>query len=138
MIHPGVSAGAAVAIVIEQQYNGVLFAVGQAHSTFMARSEFRVRMEGPVSIVEVRGLLDEAAAENLLEFASAAATACPAVQIDLDNLDSMTPEAAGLLLFGRAPRQALPEKITLRAIGQPGRQAVLRSYAQRRARSQTA
>jgi hypothetical protein len=38
----------------------------------MAKSEFRVRMEGPVSIVEVRGDLDAAAAENLLEFTAAA------------------------------------------------------------------
>ncbi len=104
----------------------------------MARSEFRVRMEGPVSIVEVRGQLDEAAAENLLEFAAAAASACLAVQIDLDKIDSMTPEAAALLLFREAPWHAFPERISLRANGKPGRQAVLRAYARRRARSQTA
>jgi hypothetical protein len=42
----------------------------------MGKSEFRVRMDGPVSIVEVCGALDEAAAASLLEFAAAAATAC--------------------------------------------------------------
>jgi hypothetical protein len=94
-------------------------------------------MDGPVSIVVVRGLLDEAAANDLLEFASAAAGACPAVQIELGQIDSMTPEAASLLLFQRAPWHAYPERITLRADGQPGRQAVLRAYARRRARSQT-
>ncbi|MCA1844883.1 MAG: hypothetical protein LC792_17160 [Actinobacteria bacterium] len=104
----------------------------------MARSEFRVRMDGPVSIVDVRGPLDEATAEHLLEFAAAAASACRAVQIDLGNIESMTPEAAALLLFRRAPWRVLPEKITLRANGKPGRQAVLRAYARRRARSQTA
>ena len=104
----------------------------------MARSEFRVRMEGPVSIVEVRGELDAAAAQNLLEFTAAAASACRAVQIDLDKIDSMTPEAAALLLFRQAPWHAFPERISLRANGQPGRQAVLRAYARRRARSQTA
>jgi len=91
-----------------------------------------------VSIVEVRGALDEEAAEHLLEFATAAASACRAVQIDLDNVESMSPEAAARLLFRRAPWKALPEKITLRANGQPGRHAVLRAYARRRARSQTA
>ena len=95
-------------------------------------------MDGLVSVVEVRGLLDEAAAENLLEFAAAAASACQAVQIDLDEIDSITPEAAALLLFRGAPWHAFPEKISLRANGKPGRQAVLRAYARRRARSQTA
>ena len=104
----------------------------------MAKSEFRVRMDGPVSVVEVRGELDEAAAETLLEFAAAAAGACRAVQIDLDNIESMTPEAAALLLFRGAPWHAFPERISLRANGKPGRQAVLRAYARRRARSQTA
>jgi hypothetical protein len=98
--------------------------------------EFRVYMDGPVSIVEVRGVLDEAVATDLLEFASAAAGACQAVQIELGQIDSMTPEAASLLLFRRAPWHAYPERITLRADGQPGRQAVLRAYARRRARSQ--
>lgn len=104
----------------------------------MDKSEFRVRMSGRVSIVEVRGPLDEAAAAHLLELAAAAATACPAVQIDLDGVDSMTQEAAALLLFRDAPWRALSERITLRASGRPGRQAVLRAYARRRARSQTA
>jgi ABC-type transporter Mla MlaB component len=104
----------------------------------MDKSEFRVRMNGRVSIVEVLGPLDEAAAAHLLEFAAAAATACPAVQIDLDGVDSITQEAAALLLFRDAPWRTLSERITLRASGRPGRQAVLRAYARRRARSQTA
>jgi hypothetical protein len=95
-------------------------------------------MQGAVSIVEVHGPLDEEAATNLLEFAAAAATACPAVQIDLDAVESMTQEAAALLLFRGAPWRALSERITLRASGRPGRQAVLRAYARRRARTQTA
>jgi hypothetical protein len=104
----------------------------------MGKSQFRVRMEGPISVVEVWGPLDEAAAANLLEFAAAAASACHAVQIDLDEVESMTPEAAALLLFRDAPWRAFPERITLRANGRPGRQAVLRAYARRRARSETA
>ena len=104
----------------------------------MSKSEFRVRMNGPVSILEVHGPIDEEAARNLLEFAAAAATACSAVQIDLDGVESMTQEAAALLLFRDAPWRALSERITLRASGRPGRQAVIRAYARRRARSQTA
>ena len=103
----------------------------------MSSHEFRVRMEdGVVSIVEVRGVLDEEAAADLLEFAAVAASACRAVQIELGRVDSMTPEAAALLLFRRAPWHDFPDKITLRADGRPGRQAVLRAYARRRARSQ--
>jgi len=102
------------------------------------RGRFRVRMEGPVSIVEVWGALDEAAAASLLEFAAAAASASQAVQIELGDVESMSPEAAAMLLFRGAPWHAFPEKITLRANGNPGRQAVLRAYARRRARSQTA
>jgi hypothetical protein len=104
----------------------------------MSKSEFRVRMLGPVSIVEVHGPLDEETAASLLEFAAAAAAACPAVQIDLDAVDSMTPEAAALLLFRDAPWRAISDKISLKATGRPGRQAVLRAYARRRARSETA
>lgn len=104
----------------------------------MGKSEFRVRMSGPVSIIEVRGPLDEAAAADLAEFAAAAATTCPAVQIDLDGVESMTQGAAALLLFPDAPRRVLSERISLRASGGPGRQAVLRAYARRRARSKTA
>jgi hypothetical protein len=98
--------------------------------------EFRVRMDGPVSIVDVRGVLDERAAADLLEFAAAAAGACRQVEIQLGHVDSMTPEAASLLLFREAPWNAFPERITLRTDGKPGRQAVLRAYARRRARSQ--
>ena len=98
----------------------------------MPKSEFRVRMEGSVSVVEVWGPLDHAAAVNLLEFAAAAATACHAVQIDLDAVESMTPEAAALLLFRGAPWGGVAEKITLRSNGGASRQAVLQAYARGR------
>lgn len=102
------------------------------------KSEFRVRMSGPVSIIEVHGALDEEAAEHLLEFAAAAATASRAVQIDVDAVDSMTPEAAALLLFRDAPWRETSVMISLRANGRPGRQAVLRAYARRRADCESA
>jgi ABC-type transporter Mla MlaB component len=95
--------------------------------------QFRVRMEGCVSIVEVLGPLDEAAALNLLSFTTAAANDGQAVRIDLDAVESMTPEAAALLLFRRSRFRALTDRVTLRANGRPGRQAVLRAYAGRRA-----
>ena len=104
----------------------------------MSRSEFRVRMCGPASIVEVHGPLDEDSAASLLEFVAAAAAACAAVQIDLDAVDSMTPEAAALLLFRDAPWRAMSGKISLRASSRHGRQAVLGAYARRRARSEPA
>ncbi len=98
----------------------------------MGRVQFRVRMEGSVSILEVWGPLDEAAALNLLHFTAAAANDGHAVRIDLDAVESMTPEAAALLLFRRPAWRAL-DRVTLRAEGRTGRQAVLRAYAGRRA-----
>ena len=99
----------------------------------MARVQFRLRMEGSVSVIEVRGALDEAGALSLLDFTAAAASDGHTVRIDLDAVDSMTPEAAARLLFRRPQWPALAERVTLRAEGRPGRQAVLRAYAGRRA-----
>ncbi len=104
----------------------------------MNKSEFRVRMKGRVSIVQVQGPLDEEAAAHLLEVAAAAATACGSVQIDLDDVESITPEATALLLFRGAPWRGQDEKVALRTSARRGRQAVLRAYARRRARTRTA
>ena len=104
----------------------------------VTKSEFRVRMDGPVLIVEVLGPLDKEAAAHLLEFVAAAPTTCRSVQIELDGVVSMTQEAAALLFFRGAPWLAHPERISLRASGRPVRQAVLHAYAHRRARTQTA
>ena len=98
----------------------------------MGSLQFRVRMEGSVSVLEVWGPLDEAAALDLLNFTAAAANGGQTVRIDLDAVESMTPEAAALLLFRRPRWQAIADRITLRA-GGSGRQAVLRAYAGRRA-----
>ncbi len=99
----------------------------------MGRSEFRVRMDGAVSVVEVRGPVDESVAASLLEFIAVAATASRAVQVNLDGIDSMTPDAAAMLLFRDGHRRTADEKITLRTNGRPGRDAVLHAYARRRA-----
>jgi hypothetical protein len=90
-------------------------------------------MEGPVSVLEVWGPLDEAAADSLLDFTSAAAAHGHPVRIDLDSVESMTPEAAALLLFRRPQREGLADGVTVRAKDGLGRRAVLRAYAERRA-----
>ena len=68
---------------------------------------------------------------HLLETAAAAAKVSRAVQIDLADVESISQEAAALLLFRGAPGQALSDNIVLRANGQPGRQAVLSAFARR-------
>jgi hypothetical protein len=88
---------------------------------------------GDVSVVAVRGQLDAAAAVHLLETATAAARVCQVVRIDLHDVESMTPDAAGLLLFRRPPGESLPPNIVLQANGQPGRQTVLDAFARHRA-----
>lgn len=99
----------------------------------VGKVQFRLRMEGSVSVLEVWGPIDEAAALSLLDFTAAAASDDHDVRIDLDAVESMTPEAAALLLFRRPRWQAMADRVTLRARGRPGRQAVLRAYAGRRA-----
>ena len=99
----------------------------------MSKVQFRVRMEGSASVLEVWGSIDEAGALNLISFTAAAAKDGHTVRIDLDAVESMTPEAAALLLFRRPQWQALADRVTLRAKGRPGRQAVLLAYAGRRA-----
>lgn len=99
----------------------------------VGRVQFRVRMEDSVSVLEVWGTLDEPAALDLLNFTAAAANGGQTIRIDLDAVQSMTPEAAALLLFRRPRWQAIADRVTLRATGRSGRQAVLRAYAGRRA-----
>lgn len=99
----------------------------------MGRVQFRMRMEGSVSVLEVWGPLDEAAAVNLLTFTAAAASDGHAVRIDLDAVESMTPEAAALLLFRNPQSKRLADRVSVRAKDGLGRQAVLQAYAARRA-----
>jgi ABC-type transporter Mla MlaB component len=92
-----------------------------------------LKVAGDVSVVAVRGELDSEAALYLLETVTAAARVCRVVRIDLHGVESMTNEAAALLLFRRAPGESLPSNIVLQANGQPGRQAILDAFARRRA-----
>lgn len=102
----------------------------------MAGCQFTIRVEGSVSVVTVSGHLDDDTARHLLETVAAAAKVSRAVQIDLGEVQSISPEGAALLLFGSAPGKPLPDNIVLRANGQPGRRAVLQAFAGQRARSQ--
>lgn len=101
----------------------------------MAPCDFTVMVAGDVSVVAVRGQLDSEATAHLLETATAAARFSRVVRIDLHGVESMTPEAAELLLFRRAPWKALPPNIVLQANGQPGRQTILEAFARHRAGS---
>lgn len=91
-----------------------------------------VKTAGDVIVFEPHGHVDAEAARHLLEMAEAAAGEAPAVEVHLDAVSSLTEEGAALLLFRWSPGRRLPPGVTLRATGQPGRQAVLRAYAGRR------
>ena len=99
----------------------------------MTPCDFTLKVAGDVSVVAVRGQLDSAAALHLLETAAAAARVCRTVRIDLHDVESMTPDAAALLLFRRPTGEALPPNIVLQANGQPGRQTILDAFARYRA-----
>ena len=100
----------------------------------MANCDFTLNVAGDVSVVAVRGDLDSDAAVHLVETATAVAGVCRVVRIDLHGVESMTHEAAAVLLF-RAPGEPLPPNIVLQANGQPGRQTVLQAFARHRADS---
>lgn len=99
----------------------------------MAPCDFTLKVAGDVAVVAVRGQLNSEAATHLLETATAAARVCRVVRIDLHGVESMTHEAAALLLFREASGKSLPSNIVLQANGQPGRQAVLEAFARHRA-----
>jgi len=95
--------------------------------------DFTVSVAGDVSVVAVRGRLDSEAALQPVETATAAARVCRVVRIDLHGVESISHEAAAVLLFRQAPATSLPANIVLQANGQPGRQTVLDAFARQRA-----
>jgi anti-anti-sigma regulatory factor len=97
--------------------------------------DLKVLTEGDLLVLRVQGQVDVEAARQLLDLAASVAANCRRVQIDLDRIESLSEEAAALLLFRQAPWHQLPETITLRTAGRPSRQAVLRAYARRRTRT---
>ena len=101
----------------------------------VAAWELKPSHEGDMTVLRVRGHVEAEAARQLLELAASIAAGCRAVQIDLDGVDSLSEDAAALLLFRQAPWHQLPDGITLRTSGSPSRQAVLRAYARRRTRA---
>ena len=80
------------AIVIEQQHNGVLFAVGEAHSTFGASDRVAARAEGTTMIGEQQRVIRRAEVQGLRLLESDAFTWI---------FDGAT------LLFRRVPRDAM-------------------------------
>ena len=90
-----------------------------------------VHVEGEVIVLGVRGHVDVDCAYLLLEVATMTAAGCRRVRIDLDLIDSLSEDAATLLLFRQARWPQLPGTVTLRAGGRPSRQAVLGAYARR-------
>lgn len=99
----------------------------------MPLCDFTLKVAGDVSVVAVRGDLDSDAAVHLLETATSVAGVCRVVRIDLHGVESMTDEAAAVLLFRRGSGELLPPNIVLQANGQPGRQTVLQAFARHRA-----
>ena len=86
-------------------------------------------------VLRVRGQVDLECARQLRDLAASTAADCRRVQIDFDGVDSLSEEAATLLLFRQAPWRQVPGTIILRTSGRPSRQAVLRAYARRRTRT---
>ena len=93
-----------------------------------------VRTEAGTVILEVVGDVDVERARRIIEVAELAAETGRAVAIDLDEMGSLNEEAAAALLFATGVGRKQASGITLRTSGRPGRQAVLRAYARRRAR----
>lgn len=101
----------------------------------MAGSELEVRTEGDVVVFEPRGHVDAEAARHLLERVETEAGRGRSVEVDLEQVCSLSEEAAALLLFRCPPLRRLPRTATLRAQGPSARRAVLQAYAGYRAGS---
>lgn len=86
-------------------------------------------------VLRVAGHVDTDGADRLLDLAASIAAGGRRVQIDLDGVEVLTDDAAAILLFRQASWRRLPETITLRATGRPSREAVLKAYVRRRART---
>ena len=98
------------------------------------RATFAMRSEPGIVVIEAYGDVDAEQARQLLEMALSVVAADHAVAIDLERVDSLTVEAAAVLLF-RGDATELPvESITLRTGGRLAREAVLQAYARRRVR----
>lgn len=97
--------------------------------------DLKVFAESDVMVLRVRGDLDAEGARQVLDLAASIAADSRQVQIDLDGIDFLDEDAATLLLFRQTPWRQLPGTITLRTGGRRSREAVLRAYARRRARS---
>ncbi len=101
----------------------------------MPACEFRVRVVGDVIVFDVCGHVDAEAARHLVEIAVLAVGRWRKVEIDLDHADSISDDAAAVLLFSGDVSGPLPEGISLRTCGHRSRQAVIEAYARHRTSS---
>lgn len=97
--------------------------------------EVHVDEDGGI-VIDVRGDVDLAGARAILDLAESV-TGAQRVAINLDGIDSLAEDAAALLVFRHVPGRAGSGDIVLLARGERGRDAVLRAYAGRRARSES-
>ena len=95
---------------------------------------FKLRNEPGVVIIEAYGQIDAEEAGQLRDLALLAVVNDQAVVIDLEQVKSLTAEAAGALLFRGEGTRFPKGAITVRTGSRPARTAVLEAYAHRRGR----
>ena len=95
---------------------------------------FKLRSEPGLMVIEAFGDIDAEEAEQLRDLALLAVADNHAVVIDLEQVKSLTVEAAGALLFRIEHPSLVADAITVRTGGRPARTALLQAYAQRRTR----
>ena len=95
---------------------------------------FKLRNEPGLVVIEAYGHIDADEAGQLRDLALLAVANNQAVVIDLEQVTSLTVEAAGALLFQGEATRIPKEAITVRTGSRPARTAVLEAYAHRRVR----
>lgn len=93
---------------------------------------FRLRNEPGLVVIEVSGDIGADEAGQLRDLALLAVADNNAVVIDLGGVESLSVEAAGLLLFPVKQSGVPSEAITVRTGSPPARNAVLQAYARHR------
>ena len=93
---------------------------------------FRLRSRPGVVVIEVHGDIDSDEARQIQDLALLAVADQQAVVIDLEQVSSLTVDAAAVLM-SRDARSAVPKgAVTVRTGSPPARSAVLQAYSRRR------
>jgi hypothetical protein len=100
----------------------------------MTGAMFKLRNEPGLVVIEAYGHLGADEAGQLRDLALLAVANNQAVVIDLEQVKSLTAEAADALLFRGEGTRLPKEAITVRTGSRPARTAVLEAYAHRRGR----